>query len=399
MLENVKTTDLKIGMHVHKFCGKWLDHPFWRSNFILDSHKDILKIQQSSISEVVIDTSKGLDTVINARSCDSLPPNLPYRRDSAPHTQPMEAEIKQAVKVYANSKKAIQTMFDDARMGRSIDFDTTKTIVTEISESVMRNSDALISIMRIKTADEYTYMHSVAVCALMIALAKSLGFDQTACTEAGITGLLHDIGKTKIPDDILNKPGKLTDQEYGLMKTHPDEGYKVLTTYYSVGETALDVCLHHHEKIDGSGYPRGLKGDQISLLARMAAICDVYDAVTSDRPYKKGWNPAEALQRMSQWKGHFDPQLFQGFVKIIGIYPVGSLVKLASGKMGVVYEQNNAALLKPRVKVFFSCTLNTYIKAEIVDFSEPSIKDKIVGPELPEKWGIRDLNHYWAGER
>jgi hypothetical protein len=131
----------------------------------------------------------------------------------------------------------------------------------------------------------------------------------------------------------------------------------------------------------------------------MAAICDVYDAVTSDRPYKKGWNPAEALQRMSQWKGHFDPQLFQGFVKIIGIYPVGSLVKLASGKMGVVYEQNNAALLKPRVKVFFSCTLNTYIKAEIVDFSEPSIKDKIVGPELPEKWGIRDLNHYWAGER
>jgi HD-GYP domain-containing protein (c-di-GMP phosphodiesterase class II) len=199
-----------------------------------------------------------------------------------------------------------------------------------------------------------------------------------------------------MPDDILNKPGKLTDQEYALMKTHPDEGYKILTKHYNVGATALDVCLHHHEKIDGSGYPMGLKGDQISLLSRMGAICDVYDAVTSDRPYKKGWNAAEALQRMSQWKGHFDPQLFQGFVKMIGIYPIGSLVGLASGKIGVVYEQNKGTLLKPRVKVFFSSRLNTYIKAEVIDFSDPSIKDKIVGPELPERWGIKDINHYWT---
>tara|TARA_B100000795_G_scaffold269465_1_gene258899 strand:- start:2563 stop:3762 length:1200 start_codon:yes stop_codon:yes gene_type:complete len=399
MLKNIKPVDLEIGMHVHKFCGSWLDHPFWRAGFTLDSHKDILKIRQSSISELVIDTSKGLDTFIHAQSSDSLPPDLPYRRDPVPQTQPMEKEIKQAVKVYASSKKAIQTMFEDARMGNSIDFGTTKTIVTEISESVMRNSDALISIMRIKTADEYTYMHSVAVCALMIALAKSLGLDQETCTEAGIAGLLHDIGKTKISDDILNKPGKLTDQEYELMKTHPDEGYKILTTHYSVGEKVEDVCLHHHEKIDGSGYPKGLKGTEISLLARMGAICDVYDAVTSDRPYKKGWNPAEALQRMSQWKGHFDPQLFQSFVKIIGIYPVGSLVRLASGKMGVVYEQNNTALLKPRVKVFFSCTLNTYIEVEIIDFSDPQLKDSIASPELPERWGLEDLNHYWTGER
>ena len=399
MLKNIKPVDLEIGMHVHKFCGSWLDHPFWRAGFTLDSHKDILKIRQSSISELVIDTSKGLDTFIHAQFSDSLPPDLPYRRDPVPQTQPMEKEIKQAVKVYASSKKAIQTMFEDARMGNSIDFGTTKTIVTEISESVMRNSDALISIMRIKTADEYTYMHSVAVCALMIALAKSLGLDQETCTEAGIAGLLHDIGKTKISDDILNKPGKLTDQEYELMKTHPDEGYKILTTHYSVGEKVEDVCLHHHEKIDGSGYPKGLKGTEISLLARMGAICDVYDAVTSDRPYKKGWNPAEALQRMSQWKGHFDPQLFQSFVKIIGIYPVGSLVRLASGKMGVVYEQNNTALLKPRVKVFFSCTLNTYIEVEIIDFSDPQLKDSIASPELPERWGLEDLNHYWTGER
>jgi putative nucleotidyltransferase with HDIG domain len=399
MLKNIKPVDLEIGMHVHKFCGSWLDHPFWRAGFTLDSHKDILKIRQSSISELVIDTSKGLDTVIHAQPGDSLPPDLPCQRDPVPQTQPMEEEIKQAVKVYASSKKAIQTMFEDARMGKSIDFGPTKTIVTEISESVMRNSDALISIMRIKTADEYTYMHSVAVCALMIALAKSLGLDQEACTEAGIAGLLHDIGKTKISDDILNKPGKLTDQEYELMQTHPGEGYKILTTHYTVGDKVRDVCLHHHEKIDGSGYPKGLKGAEISLLARMGAICDVYDAVTSNRPYKKGWNPAEALQRMSQWKGHFDPKLFQSFVKIIEIYPVGSLVRLASGKMGVVYEQNNTALLKPRVKVFFSCTLNTYIEAEIIDFSDPHLKDSIVGPELPERWGLKDLNHYWTGER
>ncbi|MDB9977180.1 HD-GYP domain-containing protein [Porticoccaceae bacterium] len=396
MLKKINTRDLTLGMHVHKFCGRWLDHPFWRSDFTLESHKDILTIRQSNITEVVIDTHKGLGIVTHFEPCDLTPPELPDQIIPAPKTVPMGDEIKQATKVYAKSKKAIQSMFNDARMGKSIDLSTTKTVVSEISQSVMRNSDALISIMRIKTADEYTYMHSVAVCALMIALANSIGLDQEECTDAGIAGLLHDIGKTKMPDDILNKPGKLTDQEYALMKTHPDEGYKILTKHYNVGATALDVCLHHHEKIDGSGYPMGLKGDQISLLSRMGAICDVYDAVTSDRPYKKGWNAAEALQRMSQWKGHFDPQLFQGFVKMIGIYPIGCLVGLASGKIGVVYEQNKGTLLKPRVKVFFSSRLNTYIKAEVIDFSDPSIKDKIVGPELPERWDIKDINHYWT---
>src|SRR5690606_37008692 len=151
------------------------------------------------------------------------------------------------------------------------------------------------------TADEYTYMHSVAVCALMAALARTLGLNEAEQREAATAGLLHDVGKMAIPIEILNKPGRLTDDEFRLIMTHPDAGYVMLMRGGLVPNVALDVCLHHHEKFDGSGYPHGLQGDGISLQARMGALCDVYDAVTSDRPYKKGWNPAEAIHRMAQW--------------------------------------------------------------------------------------------------
>jgi HD-GYP domain-containing protein (c-di-GMP phosphodiesterase class II) len=287
-------------------------------------------------------------------------------------------------------------MFQEVRMGKAISAEAAGELVDEISSSVMRNPGALISLARLKTADDYTYMHSVAVCALMVALSRQLSLDEKQTRDAGMAGLLHDLGKALMPMEILNKPGKLTEEEFRIIKSHPVEGHRLLVEGGGAGEVSLDVCLYHHEKVDGSGYPKGLKGDEISLYAKMGAICDVYDAITSNRPYKDGWDPAESIRKMTEWsKGHFDERVFQAFVKSIGIYPTGSLVKLASGRLGVVIEQSQKSLLAPQVKVFFSTKSKAYILPEIIDLSKQGA-EKIVGREDAATWGLTDINRFWA---
>jgi HD-GYP domain-containing protein (c-di-GMP phosphodiesterase class II) len=213
-----------------------------------------------------------------------------------------------------------------------------------------------------------------------------------------LAGLLHDVGKMMIPLEILDKPGKLTEAEFDTMKSHPVEGHRMLLEGAGIGEHALDVCLHHHEKVNGSGYPDGLAGGEISLYARMGAVCDVYDAITSNRPYKNGWEPAESIRKMAEWsKGHFDQRIFEAFVRSVGIYPVGSLVRLASGMLGVVVEQTEQSLLTPIVMVFFSIQSNARVQPELLDLSKPSCKDKIVSHEDPAKWDIKDTQALWSG--
>ena len=242
-------------------------------------------------------------------------------------------------------------------------------------------------------------MHSVAVCALMIALAKQLSLDEAQTRSAGIAGLLHDLGKALMPMEVLNKPGKLTDAEFVIIKKHPEEGYRLLFGSTGADDIALDVVLHHHEKTDGSGYPKGMKDSEISLFAKMGAVCDVYDAITSNRPYKAGWDPAESLRKMAEWaKGHFDPLVFQAFVKSVGIYPIGSLVKLNSGRLGIVIEQGEKSLLTPRIKVFYSTRANVRIKPELIDLSHAGCAEKIASREDPAKWNFHDLNELWSGQ-
>ncbi|MDE2442492.1 MAG: HD-GYP domain-containing protein [Betaproteobacteria bacterium] len=400
MLKKIPVEKLRLGMHLQAFCGAWLDHPFWRTKFVLADANDLTLIRESVIREVWIDISKGIDCEAATApgspepiTAEELPPEPPVVQEKTSFTD----EIKRASKIVAKGKEAVVSMFQEARMGKAIEAEAAVPLVEEISNSVMRNPGALISLARLKTADDYTFMHSVAVCALMIALARQLDLDEREVREAGMAGLLHDLGKAMIPLEVLNKPGKLTDEEFDLVKTHPAEGHKLLLEGRGVSEMALDVCLHHHEKVDGSGYPKGLNGNTMSLYAKMGAVCDVYDAVTSNRPYKAGWDPAESIKRMAEWKGHFDPGVFQAFVKSLGIYPIGSLVKLASGKLGVVIEQGEQSLLKPKVKVFFSTKSQAYIKPEIVDLARSP--EKIAGREDATKWGIKDIDQYWAGDK
>lgn len=401
MLKKIPVQQIFLGMHLEAFCGAWLDHPFWRTKFVLTDPNDITLILESPIKEVWIDVTKGLDTESQSDE-NSLPTETAEEVPPEPARPPepkasFSNEVKRAAKICAKGKEAVVSMFQEARMGKAIEAEAVAPLVEEISNSILRNPGALISLARIKTADDYTYLHSVAVCALMIALARKLELNEQQTRDAGMAGLLHDLGKALIPIAILNKPGKLTDEEFAIVKTHPVEGHKLLLSGSGINEVIKDVCLHHHEKIDGSGYPKGLNGDTMSLFAKMGAVCDVYDAITSNRPYKAGWDPAESIKRMAEWKGHFDPKVFQAFVKSLGIYPIGSFVRLESGKLGVVIEQSEQSLLKPKVRVFFSSKSQTYIKPETIDLGRSA--EKIAGREDPEKWGIKDIDHYWAGDK
>jgi putative nucleotidyltransferase with HDIG domain len=242
-------------------------------------------------------------------------------------------------------------------------------------------------------------MHSVSVSALMVSLGRQLGLDEATCRDAGMAGLLHDLGKAAIPQDILNKPGKLSDDEFTVVKSHPVKGYETLLASAVENERVLDVCRHHHEKMDGSGYPDKLNAENISLVARMSAVCDVYDAITSNRPYKAGWDPAESVSRMASWQGHFDPVVLQTFIRTIGIYPIGSLVRMASGKLGIVVEQNAARLTAPKVKLFYSTRSGmSLVPAKTVNLMESHVTDKIVAREPPENWNFNSgyLNDLWS---
>jgi putative nucleotidyltransferase with HDIG domain len=404
MLKRIHVEQLRLGMHVHELCGSWMDHPFWRNAFLLDDPKDLQTILATGIKEVWIDTSKGLDLeggIAQEAIAAVVETTLAQvdKINSKVQRIDIAQEAARAVMICAKSKQAVTSMFQEARMGKALVAEEALPIVEEISASVLRNPGALIGLARLKSRDDYTYMHSVAVCALMVSLARQLELGDDQVRQAGMAGLLHDIGKMMIPLEILNKPGKLTNAEFELVKNHPVEGHKMLLGGNGVSDIALDVCLHHHEKMDGSGYPDKLKGQQISLYAKMGAVCDVYDAITSNRPYKNGWEPAESIRKMAEWStGHFDPEVFQAFVKSIGIYPVGSLVRLESSRLGVIIEQTGKSLLTPKVKVFFSIKSNGRIVPEILDLSKPICKDKIVSHEDPAKWDIPDIQQLWCGQ-
>ena len=420
MLKRIHIQHLTLGMYLHEFCGSWMEHPFWRAKFLLKDPDDLARILATSIRECWIDTDKGADVAVGTASVSreevdaqietdfSLLSDLPPIEVTLPTPPPppkrnrqpadMQSELEMAAAICVKSKQAVVSMFNEARMGRAVDSVGLQSLVEEISDSVTRNPGALISLARLKTADDYTYMHSVAVCALMIALAKQLKLGDDQQRLAGLAGLMHDLGKAAIPLKVLNKPGKLTDDEFEVIKSHPVEGYNMLKEGGSVEDSVLDACLHHHEKVDGSGYPDKLAGEGISVIARMTAICDVYDAITSDRPCKRGWDPAESLRRMAEWtRDHFDARIFQAFVKSIGIYPVGSLVRLTSGRIGIVTEQSPTALTTPIVKVFFSTKSDLRIPPEVVNLAAPDCNEKIVAREDPEKWRFPDLDELWSG--
>ncbi|TSA49406.1 MAG: HD-GYP domain-containing protein [Nitrosomonadales bacterium] len=399
MIKRIRSEQLKPGMYIHDLNRDWTGHPYPFSAFMVDDEKAIQKIIADGIRELYIDTAKGLDAQ-HAQTQDEFDAEIHHQitrvvkgHGSKSISQvPLMEEMVVAKAVHSEANHVIHDIMMDIRLGKQIELEKVTPVVEQITDSIFRNQDALIALSRIKRKDDYTFQHSVSVCALMVAFCRAMGYERDVMMEAGIGGLLHDIGKMKVPDSILNKPKALTEEEFVIIRSHAALGRDLLLQTPGVPEIAVIIAGQHHERYDGTGYPDRLKADEISQFGQLASIVDVYDALTSNRIYHKGMEPALALKKLFEWsKFHFDGNLVQHFIRTIGIYPVGTLVTLESGLLGIVVKPGGKDLLHPIVRVMFDKTIEAPVMPHDVDLSLPLGKgggDRIVGHELPEKWGI-----------
>ncbi len=399
MIKKINKDELKVGMYIHDLNCGWLDHNFFRRRFMLKSESDLKKIHESGTIELYIDTDKGLDAVgpteqeVQEEIREKLQEVAERSHGESEQTSHRQ-ELEVAKKIQGEATKVITNILSDIRLGKQIEVERVSPVVGQITESILRNQGTLVSLCRIKERDTYTFQHSVSVCTLLVTFCRYMGMGREVIQEAGMGGMLHDIGKMRVPDNILNKPGKLTDAEFAIMKSHVTLGVDILKQTPGVSTTVMQISGEHHERFDGSGYPDKQKAQAISQLGRMAAIVDVYDAITSNRCYHTGMEPSVALQKLFEWSGHhLDEELVQHFIQAIGIYPVGSLVRLESNRLAVVVQQGTAGLLYPVVRLVYDIKKNARLKPVDEDLSNAeSGGDHIVSAESPETWKVNPFD-------
>ena len=399
MRRTIPPRDVTLGMYVHGFEGSWFDHPFWRCGFAIEDEDKLRKIRESAVEGVIVEWAPVSDEPPRpakppaARSPDAAAAMM--RRavqtivPKAEHREPVDPpEIQQAKAVMKRARSVVITIFDQARFGRGVRASEVMAVVDDVSEAVLRNPSAMIKVARLKSKNEYTYMHSVAVCTLMVNFARTLNLPESSYRPLGMAGLLHDVGKLAIDDELLEKPGSLNDAEFEQVKLHTVRGHDLLADSIDVPDIARDVVLHHHERMNGTGYPHGLAGDQISLEARMGAICDIYDALTSARPYKRGWTPLDALKGMAGWDGHLDPGLLFQFMRSIGLYVPGTLVELRSRRLGLILPQGRSGATSARA--FYCLRARDFLEPVDVILGESLRHDLPLKVADPERCGFTD---------
>jgi putative nucleotidyltransferase with HDIG domain len=398
MIKKINVKALKPGMYIHDMNCGWLDHPFLSNSMKVKNRQIIEKIISTGIREVYIDTKRGLD-VANAptktevtRAIKKEISKITERNTKGENTTPVQEELSRAKEIKKVAIKTVKQLMKDIRLGKQLELEKVDRVVESMVDSIFRNDAALTTLGKIKQMDEYTYFHSVSVGILMISFGKHLGFDRQKIKNLGVGGLLHDLGKMDVPIEILTKKGKLTEDEFESIKKHVDYGLHIIEQIGGVNEISVSVSAEHHERMDGSGYPHSLKGDKISQYGQMAAIIDVYDAMTADRCYQKGMQPSEVLKKLFEWSTfYFNNNLVQQFIRCVGIYPVGSLVRLESNMVGVILSHNEKSLLHPVVRVIYNAKKEKYVMPYDIDLSESSgnsNSERIKSSESPNKWKI-----------
>ncbi|MGB6008805.1 HD-GYP domain-containing protein [Castellaniella sp.] len=398
MIKKVPVSQLCVGMYVQDLGGSFLDHSFWRSSFLISNDRKLQKLQKSRLEWVLIDTDRGVDVRGDVPGAPVHGPAAAARTGGAAAPQaPAHAATSEqqafddAREILDGSRDQVKQLFAETELGNKIDLNQIHGLVQDMADSLDGHPDALTSLARIKKADQYLYAHSVSVAALMTSLARTMRLADEHVHLAGMAGLLHDIGKVRDPAEAPGKIGRPIQPPQELLHQHPGAGAAVLRADSAIPPEVVEVCLHHHERMDGKGFPDQLAGKQIGLLSRMAAICNFYDEMTSSRPYRKGWDPAFTLFKMLQSEGQFDMDVLGAFVRTVGRYPVGSIISLVNSELGLVVAQNRDLPEQPVVKVFYSIRWAHAIPERRVNLAEPDCGSAVQPVRAPVDWAQSGL--------
>jgi HD-GYP domain-containing protein (c-di-GMP phosphodiesterase class II) len=396
-VKKIAVDQLRPGMYVHDLDCGWLQHPFLLNRFLVRDEATVGRIADAGIRQLYIDTERGDDVVDAptradvARALDRRIVSLAeLRAEQARQTVSLGDERRRAGKLYRDASGAVQRVLHNARMGTIVELERLDPVVDSIVDSIYRHTDALIPLARLKRHDSYTYEHAVSSAAMMAAFGRQMNLSREQIREVALGAMLQDVGMARVPTEIVDKPSRLNPNEVAVVRGHVEHSHDIAQELADLPEASLEVIAQHHERIDGTGYPFRLRGDQISLHGQMAAIVDVYDAMTSQRPYQTATAPTQALRKLFEWgQHHFSGDLVQAFVRTIGIYPVGSLVRMESGMIGVVMEQTDD-LLRPVVKIFFNTKTGNYLSPLVIRVGRfaGANHGAIVSHESFEKWNI-----------
>jgi HD-GYP domain-containing protein (c-di-GMP phosphodiesterase class II) len=406
MLKRIAPDDVALGMYVRKFEGNWFYHPFWRAHFVIRSEAQLSKIRDAGL-HVLIDTDQGSDLPTpSPEEAPKSPLRRPFvvdelKRRPAPPVQPPiarqparaviaprafgKADKARATALAQRSTKVVKALFENCQHGQSVSAASILSVVDDIATTLEQNSAAFINVTRLRSKDDAIYTHSIAVCALMIGLGREAGCAPAMIQAMGTAGLLHDVGKVVIDDAILNKTGALTEAEIAEVRKHPQSGHSILLDERDLPYTVRDVCLNHHERLDGSGYPFGVRAENISQATRIASICDVYDAMTSGGAHKKGMSPVEAITELDESSAKFDGALLFKLMRSIGVFPTGKLVRLRSNRLAIMLPPGGDEKL-PLARAFYATVDTAFIDYDDVVISDRLSDDQAVSEEDPAKW-------------
>lgn len=392
----IDTNDLRVGMYVVELDRPWLDTPFPFQGFHVNGLKELQQVRRlCRYVYIDPDLTVGREAVHLPRAPGAVAfspkrtpkagnPPLHQRVALAPPIKSryrdlihVEEEITAARAVHTRARQAIDHVFNDVRLGQALPTQDAKAAVSEMVESVIRNPDALVWLTHLKKKDDYTSIHSMNVCILALAFGRHLGLSKNSLLHLGIGGLLHDVGKMRVKHEILVKPDILSEEEMALMRNHATYGHEILLASKDIPPGAAEIAWSHHERMDGTGYPRGLKGEAIGYFSRIIGIIDVYDAITSERFYHNAITSLEALEKMYEWRGSsFDTALVEQFIQCLGIYPAGSEVEMSSGEVGVVISVNREHRLRPKVMLLLDADKTRYDPPRLVDLMRKTHDDR-----------------------
>lgn len=390
----VEVNKLQRGMYVSGLDRPWRETPFVFQGFEISDDAQLAELRKHCRYVYIDDAgNNGASTLAvppaparvpqmqiaeakrkpNLSIVTEVPTSTPPRRVRANNRTYVEQEADIIRETYDEAVELVHTVLEDAHLGKSIDTGRAKKVVASMAKSVLRNSDALVCYAQLRKRDDYTALHCLRVCILALAFGSHLGLEEEELNLLGIGALLHDVGKMRVPDAILNKRGKLNEREFEIMKSHVPMGVDILERTRTVPAQAIAFVREHHERFAGHGYVNGLRSSQISEFGLIAAIVDVYDAITSDRPHQSGISSLEALKRMYEWRGRdFHPRFMEQFIQCIGIFPIGSVVVLNTDEVGVVRTLNREQRLKPEVVLVMKPDKTRYPISRAVDLARES---------------------------